>query len=297
MIEINKYLDGILDDFEQYISSDVELCNLKKVHFDAGKVPDYSDIHSQQLYLLRYCYAYAFEYKQMYQMLRDTIMLNNPVTVTSVGCGNMVDYWALAHSVGTKQKIYYRGVDFIDWNYKFSPRFQDRVDFFHQDAVQYFHDVPEMSSDIYIFPKSISELPTADVNTICDTLHSKHFCQDTISFLFSLRTDEGSLARDLAKTKLFYNAMRECGFQTDDSPMVAASFNDKYKDQKICDLDHGFRHPWRVVNFLKDLHTHCVNYDGDCCEDDCESRLDRWPVLKCKKMMWQLFQFRRGNGE
>lgn len=130
MIEIDKYLDGILDDFEQYISSDVELCNLKKVHFDAGKVPDYSDIHSQQLYLLRYCYAYAFEYKRMYQMLKDTITLNNPLTVTSVGCGNMVDYWALAHSVGTKQKIYYRGVDFIDWNYKFSPRFQDKVEFF-----------------------------------------------------------------------------------------------------------------------------------------------------------------------
>ncbi len=52
MISINDYLDIILKDFEEYLRSDPYLCHLKDVHFDAGKVPDYSDIHVQQLYLL-----------------------------------------------------------------------------------------------------------------------------------------------------------------------------------------------------------------------------------------------------
>lgn len=52
MITINQYLDDILSDFKDYVNSGVELCDLKDVHFDAGRVPDYSNIHVQQLYLL-----------------------------------------------------------------------------------------------------------------------------------------------------------------------------------------------------------------------------------------------------
>ena len=59
MITINKYLDDILFDFKEYVTSGVRLCDLKEVHFDAGNLPDYSDIHVQQLYLLRYAYDLA----------------------------------------------------------------------------------------------------------------------------------------------------------------------------------------------------------------------------------------------
>ena len=67
MITINDYLNGILKDFKAYVNSQKELCELLDVHFDAGRIPDYSNLHVQQLYLLRYAYAYAFEYKYMYK--------------------------------------------------------------------------------------------------------------------------------------------------------------------------------------------------------------------------------------
>ena len=54
MFTINDYLDDILEEFEDYVHSGIRLCDLKSVHFDAGKIPDYSNIHVQQLYLLRY---------------------------------------------------------------------------------------------------------------------------------------------------------------------------------------------------------------------------------------------------
>ena len=52
MLSINDYLDNILIDFESYARSGVKLCDLKSVHYDAGRIPDYSSLHIQQLYLL-----------------------------------------------------------------------------------------------------------------------------------------------------------------------------------------------------------------------------------------------------
>ena len=99
MITINKYLDDILFDFKEYVTSGVRLCDLKEVHFDAGNLPDYSDIHVQQLYLLRYAYAYSFEYKRMYASLIRRMNPGMEIAVTSIGCGSMIDYWALTRVV------------------------------------------------------------------------------------------------------------------------------------------------------------------------------------------------------
>ncbi len=68
MITINAFLNGVLDDFREYVKSQGKLCDLLDAHFDAGNIPDYSDKHIQQLYLLRYAYAYAFEYKHIYSI-------------------------------------------------------------------------------------------------------------------------------------------------------------------------------------------------------------------------------------
>ena len=38
MITINKYLDDILFDFKEYVTSGVRLCDLKEVHFDATSI-------------------------------------------------------------------------------------------------------------------------------------------------------------------------------------------------------------------------------------------------------------------
>ena len=44
------------------------------------------------MYLLRYAFAYAFEYSRMYlDVLAQMDDVNN-ISVTSVGCGSMIDY-------------------------------------------------------------------------------------------------------------------------------------------------------------------------------------------------------------
>lgn len=84
MISINDYLDEIFYDFVAYLDEGHELCDLKSVNFDQGRVPDYEDIHVQQYYLLRYAYAYAFEYKRMYETLFERFIPHGSLDVNFI---------------------------------------------------------------------------------------------------------------------------------------------------------------------------------------------------------------------
>lgn len=79
-------------------------------------------------------------------------------------------------------------------------------------------------------------------------------------------------------------------------PKIYCHFSEDWREKKIKDVDEDFRHPWRVVDFLKDeLHSSCIGYShtGEHCEDDCERRLSWWPILTCKQAHWQIFEFRK----
>lgn len=131
MIDITQYLQDIYEDLQGYVDNDVCLCKFKKLNFEAGALPDYTDINIQQLYLLRYAFAYAFEYSRMYLNVLSQMDDVNSISVTSVGCGSMIDYWSLVHALKIKHKldcsIRYAGIDKIDWNYKIPKRQNDEV--------------------------------------------------------------------------------------------------------------------------------------------------------------------------
>ena len=126
MITIKNYISMIYDDFREYIDQNVNLCMLKTLNYQAGQKPDYSDIHIQQLYLLRYVFSYAFEYKSMFDTLFAREKFKDSIEVASIGCGNMIDYWGLVEALGEigsgECYIKYRGIDTIDWNYKIEAR-------------------------------------------------------------------------------------------------------------------------------------------------------------------------------
>lgn len=46
----------VYDDFIEYIDKSDNLCILKTLNYQDGHKLDYSDIHIQQLYLLRYVF-------------------------------------------------------------------------------------------------------------------------------------------------------------------------------------------------------------------------------------------------
>lgn len=293
MIRINVFLDEVLDDFIQYVKTKKKLCDLLDVHFDAGKIPDYSNKHIQQLYLLRYAYAYAFEYKVIYKDLINRIGMHQKIKVTSVGCGNLLDYWSLVQAVKGQSDICYRGVDTIDWSYKIQPRDCDDVKWVIGDAIELFQKEHSFSSDIYIFPKSISEFSENEVFRLARCFTEETISKDIVHFLFSLRTDHGSMERDTNKTRILYKRLIDCGFRTNDNSNKYLEFKDTIKDKSICKVDDDFQHPGNVVDYLKDLYTHCADLERCFDDSDCKERLGRWPILRCKYAAWQIFSFER----
>lgn len=294
MLTINEYLDSVLSDFETYARSGVKLCDLKNVHYDAGRIPDYSSVHIQQLYLLRYAYAYSFEYKCMYKALFRRAEFGQNIAVTSIGCGSMLDYWALANVVPQSCRIRYRGIDTIEWMYQMESRVQDDAHFICNDAIDCLSQAKTLSADVYIFPKSISEFPICAMSLIGKYFGEKASSGKTVFFMFSLRTDVGSMERDVRRTRALYEAMLENGFSSSDECNTYYHFADDWRGKKIKDVDEDFRHPWSTVNFLTDeLHSCCIGYNGEHCEDDCKRRLSWWPILTCQQAHWQIFEFRK----
>ena len=290
---INDFLDLVLVDFKAYVDSQGQLCELLEVHFDTGKAPDYSKEHIQQLYLLRYAYAYAFEYKCMYRELSKRISSGKQLKVTSIGCGNRLDYWSLVHAMGQNCEIQYKGLDKIDWSYRFKARSGDVAQTSIHDAVDAFFKAGHFSSDIYIFPKSISEFTLEEVQTLANCFTAETIEKDTIHFMFSLRTSSGNIQSDTSKTKIFYDRLVACGFHTEDKTSIYYEINDLSQGKAIFTVDGDFNRPNEVIDYLQDLYRRCTK-NGACKRSaDCQSRLSRLPILTCKQAAWQIFTFKR----
>lgn len=290
---INDFLDNVLMDFMAFLLSGQDLCKLRDTHFDAGRIPDYSDINIQQLYLLRYAYAYAFEYKYMYRFLLRRLPQLNTIEVTSIGCGSMVDYWALSRVVGDSCTIDYRGIDIIDWYYQFPARPWDSVEYYHKNAIDYLRQY-ELSSDVYIFPKSISEFSLNEVEQMAECFSPDSIVKDRIHFMFSLRNDQGSMARDTQKTKKLYNKLLQCGFYTADVENRFYHFGSEVSDKTIHSVDSDFKLPRTTIDCLGNLYEFCPQINQCIQRQGCKSRLARLPILRCKYAAWQVFSFERG---
>ncbi len=290
MILINDFLDAVLYDFKLYINSGENLCKLLDTHFDGGKIPNYSDINIQQLYLLRYAYAYAFEYKYMYKSLIRSQPYQNMIEVTSIGCGSMIDYWSLSRVIEDRCMINYNGIDTINWNYKFYEKPKDSISFYCMDVTDYLHS-RGITSDIYIFPKSISELSLEKVKQIADCFCKDNISKDRFHLMFSLRTDEKNMSLDAHKTEILCDKLLDNGFNTKDRINKYSCFSNDIKNKNIHSIDIDFKLPCAVIDFIKELYSFCPDFYQCINSDTCRNKLSRYPILKCKYSAWQVFFF------
>lgn len=297
MITINDYLNGILKDFSTYLDEGHELCRLKSVNYDQGQVPDYADIHVQQYYLLRYAYAYAFEYKKMYEFLFQRFYPQDQINVMSIGCGTMLDYWALGRileqSARSNCRINYIGIDQIGWHYLIPARRRDTVFFCQNDVVDEFSQYASLDSDVYFFPKSISEFSDVDFWTLCKYFEETYIIKNQIHIMISVRSDERSMRRDLQRAELLRQAIIKNGFKTDDHCGSHCTVSNE--DDKIRSVDSDFEHPAGVVDTLINLNARCAHYQNTQtnCQSDCTARLKRWPILNQKQIRFLILTFER----
>lgn len=152
--------------------------------------------------------------------------------VTSIGCGSMIDYWSLTRVIPPKCSIYYRGIDRIQWSYCMPVRARDDVKRRQGDIVELCQNTQELIADVYIFPKSINELSFEDIQKLGESFGNKISDRKLVCLLFSLRTDDGSMHRDMEKTKCIYESMISNGFNSDDESGVYVHLSEKIQGKK-----------------------------------------------------------------
>lgn len=108
--------------------------------------------------------------------------------------------------------------------------------------------------------------------------------------LFSLRENEHSLQRDLAKTQLLYDKMQYMNMESQDSPSVLYKWS---KDEMIynCDRDFSIYKLAGAYGLLDNLPRMCENYSNGCYRSCVVNR--NQPMLKTKYMRFQIFTFRK----
>ena len=232
----------------------------------------------------------------MYLDVLDQMDDVNNISVTSVGCGSMIDYWSLVHALEMERKIdcsiRYVGIDKIDWNYKIRQRQNDELQYRNVNAVAFFTDNSQFVSDVYFFPKSISEFSDSELNVMTNSFSSKKIQKDRFFVCISLREDQGSMARDIQKTKCLIEAIGKNGFKTKGPSTQDPDFD---CDNGIVTKDNKFKYPQDALEFVKNLNIECSKYkiQKKNCQSDCQNYLSRRPILRVGHIRYQVIMFER----
>lgn len=296
---IDEFLLRVWNDFDRYIDTSDRLCDLKSITFEGDCLPDYEDVHIQQLYLLRYVLAYAYEYKCMYKAVLERGGFHSEIKVTSFGCGSMIDYWSLAEVLLSRcdgSVINYTGIDLTDWKYKMRKRTCDDVRLIQKNVVDWFNEIACFTSDIFIFPKSISELGNSVFDKICNNFQTKTFLNDRFHVLICLRynPNNGKINKDdLTKCISIYNAIKANGFLCDDNPYK--TLPEVMEDKNIWVADNTLNYTQRFNSeILNQLSAKCraSSEEKENCLSSCQG-INRYAMLSTKYACYQIFTFYR----
>lgn len=289
---VRELLEAVYEPFRAYLqgleSQEARLEALirlnRAISFQSDGM-DYQDVEAQEMYILRYLYGYAYEYKQMYlRMLDREACPGERLSVTSIGCGNMVDYWALraalAERPGAVGGVDYTGVDINAWSKRFHLRAEDgdTVTFVQQDAAAYLQAQAAAgapASDVYVFPKSIGEFDgrkTVDgpiLRGIREGLQAvlAASAQERVWLLISLPKSEYYAQEDQAKCAFLREGLAQAGFSTGDP---VGDFLTDGERQKIRQADKGFSYPRQYFEDMREYgeyegrHDPVVNTGYSC---------------------------------
>ncbi len=154
---------------------------------------EYADYWNQACYVLRYIYAYSYEYFRMYLDMFSNEVLGRYINVLSLGCGTMVDAWSLQEAIRFRRKntaVSYIGVDMNRWGNNYEPKVAPSIIKKHmhkRKAGDYLINQSILDFDILVFPKSIGDIyrDPDDFEKIVYALKTKDVKKDSFYIAFS----------------------------------------------------------------------------------------------------------------
>ena len=132
---------------------------------------------------------------------------------------------------------------------------------------------------MYIFSLNL----LVNFQDICESFRKKEIQRDRIHILISLRSDQGSMDRDMERSEKIISAIKQNGFITEDNATTFIHYKDE--DRGIKKIDYKFEYPNEAIELLTSLNTECSTYVSN--------RENRWPVLKARNIRYQVLTFDR----
>lgn len=288
MITITQYLQTVYESFSDYLTGQNNLCLHRGLNYHLAEFPDYNNPRIQEHYILRYTYAYAFEYRSLYKKCFEREQVEEPtIRILAIGCGNAIDYWSAvcaAESLHLTCKIDYTGVDECCWGHVPEHRSKDSINILQVNAVDYLRNLEQLNFHYIMFPKSISEFSPEEFSVIRDVLKTIKINGKRIELLASFRSSPRNceadqdrfirLVNDIKANKSHNLKLRERKFDFFTG-----------KDMRIKELDPTFIYPREAREQLMCLHDNCAEYQRNqrTCRD-CENLLDRQPLLSAREI-------------
>ena len=247
---------------------------------DNKQEQDYDNAHIQDLYAVRYMYAYGYEYREMFRRLFRTQELPSKSGILSIGCGNGIDFWAAVEArdleltpQGKGLTIQYTGLDLANWQNLWGKDFPNKYTFKRANADylmntgidEFLKAHPVLPYNIIVFPKVISELPDSVFEDMCTAFQNATFQGQTWSghmfnikkvyFFISLRRDISVSMDDCApldkmRSDRLIEAMEENDFVVEDREAAEIVAGD---DQKIVECDPDFFYPTDINDGMREL--------------------------------------------
>lgn len=165
------------------------LCWLSLDYSTDGKTQevDYSRRAARLVYLLRYFFAYSYEYCMMYRDALGLLGHRDELTVCSLGCGAQVDRWSLLRALGLDElegwraatPVHYHGFEVQDWSREAASLWKNGDDGsaaeeWERGALAFAEAISSGSikPDIICFPKSAMEIRSCEAvwTSVCDAL-------------------------------------------------------------------------------------------------------------------------------
>ena len=288
IIPVEDYLENIYVGLKEFIESHEEYCSLLDLNFSDNHVPEYDNINTTQLYLLRYAFSYMFEYKYLYKKFvpKKKTLTKPTLKILSIGCGNYLDYWgaaSAANEINDTCIIKYIGVDQVDWNYKIDCRKQDEITFFQTNIASFLESQDKLDVNFIIFPKSISEFSDDDFRNMCSRLKHIKFSSSAIVLLFSIRDNANNCEFDMSRAAEIVN----CFKNNKNNKFSASNFNRNrpygVENKGIRSFDKSLVYPSHISDLILSLYKKCTNktINSSKCQN-CSKNLVRNPILTTK---------------
>ena len=290
---ISDYLSDVFRHFRSYADENsYALCKLRDVTYQGGNQPDYEDKQVQELYILRFTFSYAFEYKTMYSEILSHYSDYRQLKILSFGCGPMTDYWSLTEALNLNDhgidmdNTTYIGVDLIDWNHKFSNGFPVGYQFIKCGMTEFILNHNVSDTDIFFFPKSICEIDHID--QFCSALRSQRFSKNKITLGISLRIEEHHQSADDDYVEKVIDTVCANGYTVSNIILFSSSGN-----KGIRAYDRSFIYPDEILDYLAQLRDKCS--ESATCGWDCEDSLTRKPILTSSYINYKIIVLERNQ--